>query len=86
MNGHASDNLHTFGIVVGMITSASSLGSTLGPILGGVMTDALDYAWMTTVLSAASLTMVGSSAGLSFCPLNVAVATTKYIHKLCSVN
>ena len=58
VNGHASDNLQTLGMVVGMTNCGNSLGSTLGPILGGVTVDAMNFPWMTTVLSAASLTMV----------------------------
>ena len=45
-------------MVVGIVNSGIGLGNTLGPIIGGAITDALDYPWMTTILAMAHLFIV----------------------------
>ena len=60
MNGHPSDNLHTYGMVQGMIGCGFSLGSTIGPIFSGALTDILDYAWVGTILAGVNFLMVSS--------------------------
>ena len=55
------NSLHTCGLVTGMINSGSSLGAAVGPIIGGGLTDAYDFAWMGTVMAAMNAVMVSSS-------------------------
>ena len=43
---------------MGMINSALSLGSAIGPTFGGAITDALDFSWMLSALAALTLLMV----------------------------
>ena len=58
VNGHPRDSVHTYGIVSGLIYFGFGLGSLTGPIISGIITDALDYAWTQTVLSFACALMV----------------------------
>ncbi|XP_067941340.1 MFS-type transporter SLC18B1-like isoform X2 [Watersipora subatra] len=37
VNGYKRDNLHTYGMVTGLVHSAMSLGSTVGPVISGVL-------------------------------------------------
>ena len=41
-----------------MINSALALGAASGPIIGGALTDVLDFAWMQTILAAVNTLMV----------------------------
>ena len=66
LSGYPIDNLHTCGLVTGMINSGSSLGAAVGPIIGGAIMDALDFAWMGTALAAVNFMMVGSSGCIVF--------------------
>ena len=61
INGHSSDNLHTYGMVQGMIGCGFSLGSTIGPVFSGAVTDAFDYASVGTILAGVNLIMVGET-------------------------
>ena len=51
INGHPRESLHTYGMVTGLITCGISLGSTTGPLLSGIITDALDFVWSLTIMS-----------------------------------
>ena len=58
MHGHKKDSMHTYGMISGMIICGMSLGSTTGPIIGGAITDALDFTWVGTILAGVNSTMV----------------------------
>ena len=60
VNDHPKDNVHTYGMVTGLINCGLSLGATIGPFMGGVITDALGYVWFLTILSFGCLAMVSS--------------------------
>ena len=64
VNGYTRNNLHTYGMVTGLLNSGISLGAAAGPFLTGVLTDALDYPWTQTILAFMSLFMVGNTSSL----------------------
>ena len=41
-----------------MVNCGMSFGSTMGPVIGGVITDAFDYAWLGTMLAGVNFVMV----------------------------
>lgn len=53
--------IHLFGLVASMIGTSFSLGSLIGPIMSGVITQRYGFAWMTTVVSALLVSMVSLS-------------------------
>ena len=48
-------------MVQGMIGCGFSLGSTIGPVFSGAVTDAFDYASVGTILAGVNLIMVGET-------------------------
>ena len=64
MNGHPADSIHTYAMVVAMVNSIQGLGNALGPVFGGIITDALDYPWLLTIMGFLCSTVV------SICTLN----------------
>ena len=58
VNNHPGDSLHTYGMVAGLVHCGNNLGATTGPVLSGVMTDALDFVWSLTIISCGCLLMV----------------------------
>ena len=50
--------MHTYGMISGMIVSGVSLGSIVGPVIGGAITDALDFTWLGTILAGLNFLMV----------------------------
>ncbi|XP_067943729.1 MFS-type transporter SLC18B1-like isoform X2 [Watersipora subatra] len=57
MNGYKRDSLHTYGIVTGLVNSALSLGSTVGPVISGVIIEGAGFGWTTTYLAFANFIM-----------------------------
>ncbi|XP_067943731.1 MFS-type transporter SLC18B1-like [Watersipora subatra] len=51
MNGYKKDNLHTYGMVTGLVNGAMSLGSTVGPVISGVIIESTGFGWTTTYLA-----------------------------------
>ena len=43
--------MHTYAKVPGLINFSLSLGRLAGPVVSGMITDALDFSWTLTVLS-----------------------------------
>lgn len=51
-------SLVTYGMVAGMIGAGVSLGSCLGPILAGLLTQKFGFGWSTTILAFSLAVMV----------------------------
>ena len=60
VHGYKGDSLHTYGMVSGLLTCGFAFGAMTGPVIGGALTDLLDFAWMTTILGFVSLFMVSA--------------------------
>ncbi|XP_067944344.1 MFS-type transporter SLC18B1-like [Watersipora subatra] len=58
INGYPEDSLHTYGLLTGLMNSGLCLGSTLGPILSGVVVDNFGFEWTQTVISSIIALMV----------------------------
>ena len=76
VNGHPRDSVHTYGTVTGLINFGLSLGSLTGPVVSGVITDALDFSWTLTVLAFACAFMVRFVHFYIFFAFNVKVNQT----------
>ena len=70
INGHPSESLHAYGMVTGLVNSGISLGAMTGPLLSGIIIDALSYVWTSTILAFAYLSMV-SILLVNFCLPNL---------------
>ncbi|XP_067945329.1 MFS-type transporter SLC18B1-like [Watersipora subatra] len=57
INGYPEDNLHTYGLLTGLMNSGLCLGSTLGPIMSGVIIDNIGFPWTQTVISSITTLM-----------------------------
>ncbi|XP_067942596.1 MFS-type transporter SLC18B1-like [Watersipora subatra] len=51
INGYKKDNLHTYGMVTGLVSGAMSLGSTIGPVISGLIIESIGFGWTTTYLA-----------------------------------
>ncbi|XP_067944141.1 MFS-type transporter SLC18B1-like isoform X2 [Watersipora subatra] len=51
INGYPENSLHTYGMLTGLMNSGLCLGSTLCPILSGVIIDNIGFEWTQTVIS-----------------------------------
>ncbi|XP_067942589.1 MFS-type transporter SLC18B1-like isoform X2 [Watersipora subatra] len=54
VNGYKRDSLHTYGMVAGLVNGAMSLGSTIGPVISGVIIESTGFGWTTTYLAFAN--------------------------------
>ncbi|XP_067945335.1 MFS-type transporter SLC18B1-like [Watersipora subatra] len=45
LEGYPEDSLHTYGLLTGLMNSGLCLGSTLGPVLSGVVADSAGFEW-----------------------------------------
>ncbi|XP_067944294.1 MFS-type transporter SLC18B1-like isoform X2 [Watersipora subatra] len=52
MNGYPEHSLYTYGLLTGLMNSGLCLGSTIGPIITGIITDYSRYEWTQTMNSA----------------------------------
>ncbi|XP_067943732.1 MFS-type transporter SLC18B1-like [Watersipora subatra] len=57
VNGYKKDSLHTYGMVTGLVNGALSLGSTIGPVISGVIIEGTGFGWTTTYLAFANFIM-----------------------------
>ncbi|XP_067943726.1 MFS-type transporter SLC18B1-like isoform X2 [Watersipora subatra] len=57
VNGYKKDNLHTYGMVTGLVNGALSLGSTIGPVMSGVIIEESGFGWTTTYLALSNFIM-----------------------------
>ena len=57
-NGYEKDSVHTYGMITGMINSGLALGSMIGPILGGAITQVTDFPNTLTVMAFLNFAMV----------------------------
>ena len=63
-------------MVTGLINSGISLGAMTGPLLSGIIIDALSYVWTLTILAFAYLLMVSNFLQITIClSFNTEVAT-----------
>jgi len=51
VNGHSKDSMQTYAAVSGTINSVYALGNMIGPIMGGAITEKLNFPWMLTVMA-----------------------------------
>ncbi|XP_067945331.1 MFS-type transporter SLC18B1-like [Watersipora subatra] len=51
INGYPENSLHTYGLLTGLMNSGLCLGSTVGPILSGVIVDNFGFEWTQTVVA-----------------------------------
>jgi len=58
VNGHEKDSMQTYGAVTGTLNSAIALGSLIGPVFGGAITQVSDFTWTLTSLAGFSLPVV----------------------------
>ncbi|XP_067940195.1 MFS-type transporter SLC18B1-like [Watersipora subatra] len=61
LNGHTEDSLQTYGMLTGLMNCGLCLGSTIGPILSGVITSYLGFAWtqfIAAILTAFMATLI----------------------------
>ncbi|XP_067944439.1 MFS-type transporter SLC18B1-like [Watersipora subatra] len=49
MNGYPENSLYTYGLLTGLMNSGLCLGSTIGPVLAGIITDYSGFEWTQTV-------------------------------------
>ncbi|XP_067943441.1 MFS-type transporter SLC18B1-like [Watersipora subatra] len=54
VNGYKRNSLHTYGMVTGLVNSAMSLGSTVGPVVSGIIIEDKGFGWTTTYLAFAN--------------------------------
>ncbi|XP_067945336.1 MFS-type transporter SLC18B1-like [Watersipora subatra] len=52
MNGYPENSLYTYGLLTGLMNSGLCLGSTIGPIVSGIITDYSGFEWTQTMNSA----------------------------------
>jgi len=70
LNGHERDNVQTYGMVAGLLNSGCGLGSMVGPVVSGVITDHSGFTWTMTSFSGVGVIMVSMSRVLYKCLMN----------------
>ncbi|KAF6036441.1 hypothetical protein EB796_005247 [Bugula neritina] len=58
VNGHSKDSIQTYAAVSGTINSVYALGNMIGPIMGGAITENLNFPWMLTVMAFIEIVMM----------------------------
>jgi len=59
VNGH-EESLNTMGMISGLLSSSYSLGSAIGPLMSGFVTDRYGFEWSITIMAFTILGMVRS--------------------------
>ncbi|KAF6036445.1 hypothetical protein EB796_005251 [Bugula neritina] len=62
VNGHSKDSIQTYAAVSGTINSVYALGNMIGPIMGGAITENLNFPWMLTVMAFIEIVMLVAMA------------------------
>ncbi|KAF6035309.1 hypothetical protein EB796_006379 [Bugula neritina] len=58
VNGHSKDSIQTYAAVSGTINSVYALGNMIGPIMGGAITENLNFPWMLTVMAFIEIVLI----------------------------